>query len=88
MYRIYNIYSDGVSKAWIGMLTNGDPDKAERYKWVSTGQNPRYNAWGEGEPNNCLDFGPEKCVEMGAVEKNWNNVACGMSLPFICEIYL
>jgi hypothetical protein len=49
---------------------------------TNDGKPQTYFKWGEGEPNNAGGY--ENCVEMKR-KGMWNDLPCGMKLPFICK---
>ena len=86
---IFIFVSVGMPRAWIGLYTGGDANNAALYKWVSNGQSPKFSDWSEGQPNNYGGVRFERCGELwGDHDYKWNNSACGMECPFICEIPL
>ncbi len=68
----------GAANTWLGAtnLSLG------YYTWESGGD-LSYTNWSPGEPNN--DGGDEHCIEMYS-SGLWNDVGCGSSFPFICQI--
>ena len=66
---------------WIGLYR--DPKNKRRWLWVD-GSTAYFTSWETGEPNNAgLN---EDCVEFRVTSEKWNDVPCGYSLPYICEI--
>ncbi|XP_053743844.1 low affinity immunoglobulin epsilon Fc receptor-like [Synchiropus splendidus] len=77
--------NDFVSKffprAWIGL---SDTDKEEEWKWVDGTELTSDTYWASGEPNNHRSN--EDCVELKQNSKEWNDVPCEQTFPFICEM--
>jgi hypothetical protein len=71
-----------VEKGWIGLY-----DIAEEgvFRWISDMKLAYPSFWGSGQPddNNIA----EDCVELYAVNSNWNDQNCENNhVPFICEM--
>jgi hypothetical protein len=86
--QIQNFYDEG--GWWIGIndKTNGGrSDGSEgnegNFVWYN-GENPSYDNWNQNEPNNYNDN--EDCAEIYFETGTWNDVNCGQSKFFICEI--
>ncbi|KAM8827191.1 uncharacterized protein ACB058_020206 [Synchiropus picturatus] len=77
--------NDFVSKffqqTWIGL---SDRDKEGKWKWVDGTALSGTNYWASGEPNNADSN--EDCAELLRDSKEWNDVPCGQTLSFICEM--
>ncbi|KAM8827193.1 uncharacterized protein ACB058_020207 isoform 2-T2 [Synchiropus picturatus] len=77
--------NDFVSKffqhIWIGL---SDRDKEGKWKWVDGTALSGTNYWASGEPNNADSN--EDCAELLRDSKEWNDVPCGQTLSFICEM--
>ncbi|XP_053743830.1 asialoglycoprotein receptor 2-like [Synchiropus splendidus] len=77
--------NDFVSKffqhIWIGL---SDRDKEGKWKWVDGTALTGTNYWASGEPNNADSN--EDCAELLRDSKEWNDVPCGQTLSFICEM--
>ena len=73
----------GASKVhlWIGLYR--DPQNERRWLWVD-GSTAYFTLWANGEPNNAGSN--EDCVELRMPSKNWNDLPCHQTLPYICEI--
>ncbi|XP_053743831.1 asialoglycoprotein receptor 1-like [Synchiropus splendidus] len=77
--------NDFVSKffqhIWIGL---SDRDKEGKWKWVDGTALTGTNYWASGEPNNADSN--EDCAELLRDSKEWNDVPCGQTLSFVCEM--
>ncbi|XP_072303218.1 C-type lectin-like [Eucyclogobius newberryi] len=65
-------------RTWIGL---SDTHKERAWMW-SDGCPVDFEIWSEGEPNN--DGGNGDCVQVNAVQKNWNDSPCSSTAPFVC----
>ena len=72
-----------VGESWIGY---DDLTEDGRFEW-STGAQPGYSNWNEGEPNN--DGGEDCCGMLGpgsfAPQGTWNDFDCATQLTYVCE---
>ncbi|XP_076033572.1 macrophage mannose receptor 1-like isoform X5 [Oratosquilla oratoria] len=69
----------GTPATWIGLLYQYEKGT---WKW-SDGTDSSYLHWNQGEPNN---IGSEFCGEMIHDSGFWNNLKCGESRNFACEV--
>ena len=65
-------------RLWIGL---SDAAVEGQFRWIS-GDPLELSLWRAGEPN---DSGGEDCAEWGSLDGRWNDLACGSSLPSLCE---
>ncbi|KAJ8337078.1 hypothetical protein SKAU_G00382980 [Synaphobranchus kaupii] len=72
---------DSAKPFWIGL---SDVHKEGTWLW-SDGNHVDFTKWNSGEPNNVND---EDCVHSNyGGQKDWNDVACTNSYPYICSLY-
>lgn len=64
---------------WLGI---NDIDAEGTFVW-SSGQNPGFTNWADGEPNNFANN--EDCSAFIDGDGQWNDVRCGASVRAICE---
>ncbi|KAM9782993.1 uncharacterized protein ACB057_015281 [Neosynchiropus ocellatus] len=68
-------------RVWIGL---SDTDKEGEWKWVDGTALTGATYWMSGEPNDHRTN--EDCVELKQNSKEWNDVPCSLTFPFICEM--
>ncbi|KIH63331.1 lectin C-type domain protein [Ancylostoma duodenale] len=85
IFRYKGEFVSGLLKrysVWIGLyVSDAHTDINETGKWTD-GSMLDFRNWGDGEPNNS--DGAENCTVM-YTDGKWNDVACSLCLPFICE---
>nr|XP_056712387.1 collectin-11 isoform X2 [Euleptes europaea] len=69
----------GLSRVFIGI---NDLEKEGNFVYSDRSPMQTFNKWSTGEPNNAYD--EEDCVEMIA-SGGWNDVACHITMYFVCE---
>ena len=75
----------GDYKFWIGLFRNkttSDPKK-EDWTWSDGNTFTNIQQWMSGEPNNCQNN--EKCAELYARSKQWNDNNCARLFSSICK---
>uniref|UniRef100_UPI00398F2ECA collectin-11 n=1 Tax=Pristiophorus japonicus TaxID=55135 RepID=UPI00398F2ECA len=73
-----------ISEAGLSRVFIGVNDLEEEGQFVFTDGSPllTFNKWRNGEPNNAYD--EEDCAEMVS-SGGWNDVACHITMYFVCE---
>ncbi|XP_077700379.1 collectin-11 isoform X7 [Canis aureus] len=69
----------GLARVFIGI---NDLDREGTFVYSDRSPMQTFNKWRSGEPNNAYD--EEDCVEMVA-SGGWNDVACHVTMHFLCE---
>ncbi|NXS20511.1 COL11 protein, partial [Mystacornis crossleyi] len=69
----------GLTRVFIGI---NDLEKEGNFVYSDRSPMQTFNKWRSGEPNNAYD--EEDCVEMVA-SGGWNDVACHITMYFVCE---
>lgn len=69
----------GLARVFIGI---NDLEKEGAFVYSDRSPMQTFNKWRSGEPNNAYD--EEDCVEMVA-SGGWNDVACHITMYFMCE---
>ncbi|XP_004582638.2 collectin-11 isoform X2 [Ochotona princeps] len=69
----------GLSRVFIGI---NDLEREGAFVYSDRSPMQTFNKWRSGEPNNAYD--EEDCVEMVA-SGGWNDVACHITMYFMCE---
>lgn len=83
------------SNVWLG----GSRDEQFVWSWPSgavfwrggrdgAAEGDAFVLWQAGEPNNTssLTGGAEACLALTAEQADWNDRACELSLPYVCEL--
>lgn len=69
----------GLARVFIGI---NDLDREGTFVYADRSPMQTFHKWRGGEPNNAYD--EEDCVELVA-SGGWNDVACHITMPFLCE---
>jgi hypothetical protein len=64
---------------WLGF---SDLAQEGQWAWVDASADG-FLRWTQGEPNN---FNEEDCAELQTSTGRWNDIACGLRRPFVCEL--
>ena len=71
------------SDAWIGY---NDIDFEGTFLWSRTGEPGTFTNWSSGEPNNFMGFEHCTLFEFKAAENEWNDLHCGHTHRYVCEM--
>ncbi|KAJ8789948.1 hypothetical protein J1605_021646 [Eschrichtius robustus] len=69
----------GLARVFIGI---NDLEREGAFVYADRSPMQTFSKWRSGEPNNAYD--EEDCVELEA-SGGWNDVACHLTMPFLCE---
>jgi Lectin C-type domain len=90
--EIFSIVTSG--NVWLGGTRTDDfvwswPDGTVFWRGGRTGEAEpgAFVSWQPQEPNNSssTDGGPEACLALTAEGADWNDRACSLQLPYVCE---
>jgi hypothetical protein len=89
---VFGIETSG--NVWLGGKRSDDfvwswPDGTVFWRGGHTGEAEpgAFVSWQPGEPNDTssVDGGPEACLALTAEGADWNDRACSLVLPYVCE---
>lgn len=69
----------GLARVFVGI---NDLEREGAFVYADRSPMQTFHKWRSGEPNNAYE--EEDCVEMVA-SGGWNDVACGLTMHFLCE---
>jgi len=67
---------------WISLNDHGSENV---WYWDSNGSPLSFSNWGNNEPD---QIGSERCAQINANSRTWDNYPCGHTKKYVCEGYL